>query len=138
MFCEDIRAPARVVTMKTSNSIFGSSHVSEISIHISSWSVHAPGCISQEGTAALTVINQRLTHPVIGNTACLGAVTQPQTSLFIQSLSSFEKSACFDGSKAGGCCCGSSVRVCVAWLNPTRSHQTLLVCSIRSHQTLPA
>lgn len=48
-----------------------------------------PGCISQEGTASLTAINQWLTHPVIGNTACLGAVTQPQTSLFIQSLSSF-------------------------------------------------
>lgn len=97
-----------------------------------------PGCISQEGTAALTVINQWLTHPVIGNTACLGAVTQPQTSLFIQSLSSFEKSACFDGSKAGDCGCSSRVRACGTWLNPTRSHQTLLVYSTRSHQMLLA
>lgn len=83
-----------------------------------------PGFLSQKGTAALTVINQLPTHLVIGNTACLGAVTRPQTSLFIQSLSSFEKSACFNGSKAGDYCCRSRVRACGAWLNnSSRSHQ---------------
>lgn len=104
MFCD----------MEILNSTFESSYLSVVSVHISSWSAHAPW-LHIPGGDRCPHSDWSMTHFVIGNAACLRAIIQLHTSLLIKSISSsFENSTRSNGDKAGdGHCCsrGESVEI---------------------------
>lgn len=76
-------------------------------------------------------------HSVIGNTACLQAIIELPTSLFIKSVSSsFENPLCSDGDKVGdGHCCSRGEHVEIGsllhghitsyWLSQNRNSKSL-------------